>query len=80
MTVTLSPKVEVWVDEVEGEKGRKRYRFRCEQEPVIIPEPEKKNGPIEWLPGKPKPRTLVTMLFTTIVLGTWIAQLVYRAT
>lgn len=40
--MTTTPKVEFWVEEVEGEKGRKRYRFRCEQVPV--PESEKENG------------------------------------
>jgi len=70
--MTTTPKVEVWVEEVEGEKGRKRYRFRCEQVPV--PEPEKKNGLTDFIPGKPNPRAVATMLVTALVLGTWIAQ------
>lgn len=71
MTMT-TPKVEVWVEEVEGEKGRKRYRFRCEQVPV--PEPEKENGLTKFLPGKPDPKTVMTICVASAVLGTWIAQ------
>ena len=71
MTMT-TPKVEVWVEEVEGEKGRKRYRFRCEQVPV--PEPEKENGLIRFIPGKPDPKTIATLLVTAVVVGTWIAR------
>lgn len=69
MTINTTPKVEVWVEEVEGEKGRKRYRFRCEQIPV--PEPEKKKGLKALERFKPDPRTVAII---AIVLGTWIAQ------
>ena len=67
-----TPKVEVWVDEVEGEKGRKRYRFRCEQVPVE--EPEEK-GPGWWpRPNGPNPKVVATLLVAVTLLGTWFAQ------
>lgn len=71
MTQQLTPRVEVWVEEVEGKHGEKRkYRFRCEQTP--IPVPEKKKGLAVLVDGKPE---RAAVLVSLVIFATWASHL-----